>query len=268
MQPSQRRRAVRYAVRVPADLSVGRRSCKAEIFDAGFGGVFVCTELAPATRQLVQLQVQPPSSDKKLSFHGMVVHVVAEGNAHGHARGVGIQFYAVDPQTRAVWDQYIRSVERSGGAPREVPGLPERMPSSLRRKFLRHAAVLKVAAPDLESLRAIHARDLPSGRMFVACNDALSPGNVVFVHITHPNHVATFLLEGVVEALSSDRSRPGVHLKFLDFDPCRVQAFLEFVDSGLDTETDACAETPTVELGVSELLDSEIEEYASLLGEE
>ena len=57
-------------------------------------------------------------------------------------------------------------------------------------------------------------------------------------------------------------------MKFLDLDPCRVQAFLEFVDSGLDTETDACAETPTVELGVSELLDSEIEEYASLLGEE
>lgn len=263
MDPPQKRRAVRYAVHLQAELSLGRKLCPAEIMDAGFGGVFVCTDLAPAVRQLVQLQVTPPSKDKRLSFHGMVVHAVSEPNPHGRKRGVGIQFYAVDEETRTVWSQFVRSIEHSSPRSQRVPVLPGHLGKALRRKFLRHAAVLRVAAPALDFLRAIHQRDLPSGRMFVACTEVLVPDDVVFVHIAHPNHAATFLLEGVVESVVREAEASGVLVRFLGLKPDRHQAFLEFIDSGLDTESDV-DETPAMELGVSEVLESELEEYENM----
>jgi len=263
MNPDQKRRAVRYPVRLQAELSVGKRSAPAEIINAGFGGVFVCTELAPAVRQLVQLQVTPPTGDKKLSFHAMVVHAVAEPSAQRRARGVGIQFYAVDAQTRAMWDQFIHSVERSGVQTHGESSLPAEMPTALLRKFLRHAGVLKVAAPGIDSLRAIH-RELATGSMLVPCDEQLAPGNVVFVHIQHPAHAATFLLEGVVDQVHRDQTPPGAVVRFLGLKQDRVQAFLEFVDSGFDTESDVGEDTPSVELTVSELSESELEEFENM----
>lgn len=262
MNPDQKRRAVRYLVRLPAELSVGKRSAPAEIVNAGFGGVFACTELAPGVRQLVQLQVTPPGCDNTLSFHAMVVHVVTEPNPQRRSRGVGIQFYAVDAQTRSAWDRFIHSVERAGAQTQES-SLPAEMPTALLRKFLRHAAVLKVAVPDVEHLRAIYD-ELETGKILVPCDDDLSTGNVVFVHITHPNHPATFLLEGVVDQVVRDRVPAGAVVRFLGLKQDRVQSFLEFVDSGFDTESDVGDETPSVELGVSELLESELEEYENM----
>lgn len=263
MNPDQKRRAVRYPVHLQAELSVGKRAATAELINAGFGGVFACTDLSPAVRQLVQLQVTPPGADKKLSFHAMVVHAVSERDPQGRRRGVGVQFYAVDAQTRALWDQFIRGVERTGGQIQGESSLPAEMPTALLRKFLRHAAVLKVAVSEVDRLRAIHL-ELESGMMVVPCDQDLAPGNVVFVHITHPNHAATFLLEAVVDQVLRDREPSGAVVRFLGLKQDRVQAFLEFVESGLDTESDVGEDTPSVELSVSELLESELEEYENM----
>jgi hypothetical protein len=259
MDPSQKRRALRYAINLPALMSIGRKSAAVEIIDAGFGGVFVTSDVTPALRQLVQLQTRPPTSDKRLSFHGMVVHAVSETEPGGHTRGVGIEFYAVDAQTSAAWGRFIRSIEHSSRPSQKVIRLPDDMRSSLLRRFLRHAAVLKVAVADVASLRTLHARDLSSGGMFVECEESVAPDKLVFVHITHPNHAGTFLLEALVE--SSQSAPAGVRVRFLGLSDDRKQAFLDFIDSGMDTESDVNSDTPAVELGVSELLESELDEY-------
>jgi hypothetical protein len=262
MDQKQKRKAVRYQVRLLAQLNLGAKSARAEILDAGFGGVFVRSDLKPALRQLVQIQTAPPGT-QPVSFHGMVVHVVSAPNEHGHSPGVGIQFYAVDAQTRAYWDKYVRFLEKSGHASQPALPIPAsaELPSGLRRRFLRHAAVLKVPADDLAALVRIHDHDLTAGRMFVPWHEELALGKLVFVHISHPNHTATFLLEAIVDQSLRSANAGGVLVRFVGLTAARKLAFLEFIHAGLDTESDVSEETPSLELGVADLAESELAEY-------
>lgn len=259
MTSTEKRSAVRFGARFPAQLSFGKKAYSAETVDVAPGGVFIRSEFSPGVRQLVQVQLVPPPGDIALSFHAMVVHVLSEGNPHGRAAGLGVQFYAIDADTRSLWQRVIRGLEQAG-APQRVAApapSPVESPSVLRRRFVRHSAVLKLPKTTQEGLRRFYQQDLIAERTFVPFAYEIPLGKAVFVHIPHPNHAGTFLLEAVVEQSRVTPQPSGVVVKFVGLTPVRLQAFLDFIESGMDDESDVSDDAPTIDMALSALLQAE-----------
>jgi hypothetical protein len=263
MSQYQNRRDVRFAIRLPVQLNIGRRVAFGDTVDVSVGGVFVTADIFPNVRQLVQMQIVAPPGDFALAFHGMVVHVAERPNPQGHPAGLGVQFYAVDSETRTLWDRFIRYVERSCPLSTDpVPlAIPRETPNVLLRRFARHAAVIKVPANNMDELQRIYDEGLRAGRMFVPYSNMIPPGKTVFVHISHPTHPATFLLEAAVEQCRRLPLPAGATVKFLGLGRDRLQSFLDFMQSGMDVEPEVGDDAPTIDLGLKELFDGEPLEF-------
>src|SRR5579863_4485762 len=111
MSEAQRRRGVRYTIRFPVQLTLGKRTVSLLTSDVSYGGVFLRTDAPPALQQLVRVRLVLPIGDRALSMHGMTVRVVTPDNPSGYDAGFGVQFYGVDQTTRDSWDTFVRHVE-------------------------------------------------------------------------------------------------------------------------------------------------------------
>lgn len=200
--PSSKRHDVRYAFRLPVQLTYGRTSRSLMTEDVSYRGVFIRTDAPPPERRLVRLTVVPPNGGRALIVHGMSVHVVAHGNHHGRTPGVGIQFYGLDRPTRQAWEQFIAELEQRDQpiAPDQARlSLPEGVPDSIRRRFVGHMPVLTLPVGSMDALRELVQRDLSQGETLVESEEDLPVGTPVLVQIPHPERADTFLLEGVVQ---------------------------------------------------------------------
>src|SRR5579863_9410238 len=105
-----KRRDVRFAIRFPAQLSYKHRTTSLMTEDVSYGGVFLGTDTPPPTLQLVGVQLVLPVGGHALKAHGMTVHVVEPGGPPGRPCGVGVQFYALDRETRETWEAFVTHV--------------------------------------------------------------------------------------------------------------------------------------------------------------
>jgi Tfp pilus assembly protein PilZ len=228
------RRDTRYSIRFPARVSHGKRTLSLLTEDVSYGGVFLCTDSPLPLLQLVRVQLVLPIGDRALQAHGMTVHVVQPENAQGRVPGVGVQFYALDQNTRDAWEAFIGRVETT--CPKSPDQAPLRLPRGftpepVRRRFERHTAVLKVEPTTVEELEEINSRDVATGSMFVPTRLELPIGTRVVVYIAHPATGQPFLFEAKVVHRTDAPAGLGLELIAVDY-RCK-QEFLDFVRGGI-----------------------------------
>jgi hypothetical protein len=235
---AQRRRDVRYAIRFPTQLSIGKRTFSLLTSDVSYGGVFLRTDTPPPLQQLVGVELVLPIGDRALSVHGMTVRVIQPDNPSGYDAGIGVQFYAVDQATRLSWETFIRYVEDH--YPHAADQAPLRLPRGftpepVRRRFERHTAVLKVEPATQRELEEIYTNGVCTGSMFVPTPLDLPPGTRVIVYVEHPSSGQPFLLEAsVVDRVeASPTSQPGLGLALQGLDQRGRDDFSDFVSGGI-----------------------------------
>jgi hypothetical protein len=228
------RRDTRYVLSFPAQITVGKRTLSLLTEDVSYGGIFLRTDAAPPLYQLVSVQLVLPVGDHAIQVFGMTVHVVLPDNPVRQTPGIGIQFYALDQNTRDSWDTFIRYVEaRCPEGPDQTPlRLPRGFtPEPIRRRFERHTAVLKVEPATQAELEGIYERDVLTATMTIATSLELSPQTRVMVYISHPSSGQPFLLEALV--LRKVKDPEGLALELLGLDRAAKDAFLDFVRAGI-----------------------------------
>lgn len=225
-----RRRDTRYVARFPVELVFGKKRLSLYTEDFSYRGVFVRTDTPPSLRQLVKVRLVLPFAGRALTMHGMTVHVVDHENAGGRVPGIGIQFYALDRDTKDSWEATVRHVERTAPlAPDQAPfALPEQTPELIRRRFQRHTAVLTVQTSSSE-LHDLVTRDISVGGTFIKTNEPLGLGSPVMVCVHHPENDSTFILDGVVRHVATD----GVGVEFVGIDGARREELHDFVRGGI-----------------------------------
>ena len=138
--------------------------------------MFLRTDSAPPLLQLVQVQLVLPIGGHALRAHGMTVHVVAPDNTLGHVAGIGVQFYALDRETREAWEGFTRHV--AANYPESTDQTPLRLyrgvtPEPLSRRFGHHTAVLELnrrpSTPSRRSASARQRRGTSSSRRRSSC---------------------------------------------------------------------------------------------------
>ena len=236
---SNGRRDARYSIRFPCQLTHGKKTVSLLTEDVSERGVFLCTDSPPPLLQLVQVKLVLPIGDRALKAHGMTVHVVERDNAQARTPGIGVQFYALDADTRGAWLDFVRHVEEN--YPRSPDQAPLRLyrgapPAPMSRRFEKHTAVLRIQPATLEDLEEIYTRDLCTGSMFVSHELVLAAGTNVVVHIAHPGNGQPFLVEAKVTSTSSNP--PGLALELVGIDRAFREDFLDFVRGGVLIDDD------------------------------
>jgi uncharacterized protein (TIGR02266 family) len=208
--------------------------------DVSYRGLFLATHDPPPLRQLIRIETLLPPGAVRFATHGMVVHVVAPGEAGLHGPGFGVQFYGMGDQRRA-WEAFIQYVQESS------PALPDRRDShpppltypkgtarlakgsgmADARQFQRFPIVLEVRPRDLEDLYRLYSRDVSAGGMFLSTSRAIDVGSDVRLDVRHPHNASVFHLTAVVRRLNGEPA--GIGVEFTGLDDRRRREFFEFI---------------------------------------
>jgi type IV pilus assembly protein PilZ len=231
---SSKRRDTRYAIRVPVQLAYGNRVRSMLTEEVSYRGCFLRTDTPPRLRQLVQLKLVLPPGDRAIQVHGIVVHFVEPLNPADRTPGIGIQFYALDQETRGAWEEFIRYVEKrfSLAVDQSPLTLPDGSSEPIRRRYARYTAVLRVSVQTVDELFDLFARDVSKGGMFIETSTELAVGQPVIINVHHPERDDTLLLDAVVRRVQR-RPTPGVGVEFVRMDKERREEFMEFVRGGI-----------------------------------
>ncbi len=208
----------RYGVTLAVRLSVlGQKTWMLETSDVSYHGLFLPTDDPPELRALVKLAIELPTG-RTLEVHGMAVHRVMPGDSKGRPPGVGIQFYAVDKDTQAVWSEVVRGVSKA---------LKVSLPDD-RRGQPRYAAELDLEVRTVHDLHTLYTRDVSEGGMLVVTDLMLPVGESLCIHVIHPGSGVAFPLEAVVRRQVFHPLR-GLGVEFVGMDPQRRESFMEFI---------------------------------------
>jgi Tfp pilus assembly protein PilZ len=243
-----KRRDVRFAIRFPAQLSHRGRTSSLMTEDVSYGGVFLGTDTPPSKLQLVSVQLVLPIGGHALKVHGMTVHVVEPGAEPGRPCGVGVQFYALDRETREAWEAFVTHVRTT--YPAATDQVPLRLsrgetPEPMRRSLGRHMAVLTLTPSTLEELEDIYTRGVSTGGMFVPTELDVAEESRVLLHITHPDSGRPHLLEAKVVSRKTHAEPRGVGVEFRHTDRQTLEEFLEFVRGGVMIDDEVLIEPPS-----------------------
>src|SRR5579859_6528189 len=213
MERRLRRRDTRYSIRFPVQLWHAHRTRSLLTEDVSYGGIFICTDTPPPILQLVRVQLVLPIGGRALGAQGMTVHIVKPENAGERIPGIGVQFYALDGNTRDAWEAFVRHVEMN--YPKSPDQAPLRLPRGstpepVRRRFERHTAVLEGSPATLEELEEIYTRDVCTGSMFIPTKLNLPVGTRIVVHVKHPDSGQPYLLEATVLHRKDSPGPPGL----------------------------------------------------------
>ncbi len=237
MKFGDRRRDTRYSIQFPAQLVIGRQKRALMTSDVSRSGVFLRTDEPLALRQLVRLQLILPDGDLAIAAHGMAVHIVEPSKSSPERiPGVGIQFYAIDRETRIAWSAFVKQVEAS------CPKAPDQTPlksqtaapiaEPIRRHAVRHPAVLRVKVSTADELVDLYSKNVSKGGMYIETPAKIAIGTSVIVVVIHPQTHDPFLLEAVVRH-HDQGPRNGVGVEFVGLDAATRDSFLDFARAGI-----------------------------------
>lgn len=231
---SHSRRDVRYRVRLPAVLGVGKRSLSTFTEDVSLRGLFVHTDSPPAMRQLVRVEVTLPSGTA-VPVNAMVVFVIPPDNPHRRQPGVGLQLYGVGGAQEAAWQAFIRELaERQREAEKHTP--PPQLvaqPDPVRRRDPRFVVRLRVLPRNVDALMEMWTRDISRGGMFIETDLDAEPGQLLELAVVHPHTDETFTLGCVVRRVARGSAGRGLGVEMSDLDDERRSAFQEFAMSSI-----------------------------------
>jgi len=231
---SHSRRDVRYRVRIPVSLAIGKRTMSSVSQDVSLRGLFVHTDSPPSLRQLVRVDVTLPG-DVKLSLNAMVVFVMPPRNDHRRPPGVGLQLYGIGREAEAVWQAFIRDLAaQHPEADRHAVELPPATaPDPVRRRHPRLAIRLRVLPRNVDALIEMWTRDVSRGGMFLETEHEMAVGDAFELDVVHPHTSATFTLPCIVRRVARGSAGRGLGVEIVDLDAHGRAAFQEFAMSSI-----------------------------------
>ena len=127
--PHARRQDPRFPVTLPVTLLSTRPKVELVTWDVSFRGMYLLTSEPQPQRRLVRLALVSPASGERMVFHGMVANVVDIGDPEARLPGMGVELFAIDPETRAAWWSLVRFVrDHLSDAPSGVHLVPSPAP--------------------------------------------------------------------------------------------------------------------------------------------
>lgn len=192
----------------------------------------------PPERQLVRLVFTLPPEGDELAVTGMVARITP-----GKPPGVGIRFYALDPQALKRWERFVRHAASGARVearpaplqPPARPSLPTGAPVTADRSFPRYTAAVPVRLRSIDELTALYTRNISKGGAFIRTSVVVAPGTPVRLLIVHPATGLTFPLEAVVRR-QSGAPDPGLAVEFVELSEQRRDEFFEFILSQLPAD--------------------------------
>ena len=103
----EKRRDRRFPVRLPAVVVHRQHSFVAMVVDVGFRGVLLQAPAPPPLRELLLLRFRLPPEHRVVEFHGMAVRGITDPLGDGV---FGVQFFAVPPDARRRWDDFVHAL--------------------------------------------------------------------------------------------------------------------------------------------------------------
>ncbi len=220
--PRNNRREPRVPHELHIELQMPDQTLTYETQNVSYGGVYiVCPQPLPL-RTLLRFRTKLPEYEEPLQMLGMVAHRVDQHDASDRDLpiGMGIQLFAVGPESKGRWRHYVRQQYD------EHPDIRQQ----IRRNEYPH---LKLRIPNMEALQRFIETDIASGSVFIRHADLQPQGTRIFLGVAHPEQATWCHLEAIVmEFVEAPRQERGMRLMFPNADQAR-DLLLEFLESGV-----------------------------------
>lgn len=205
---SDKRREPRFGARIVARIVRRGETLDLLTNDVSFKGAFLRTDSAPATRQLVKVELVLPAGGT-VSGHAMVVHVTPPGDGN-RVPGVGLQFWG-PLQNGKAWESFIHELRV-----KEKLGVPAaRATDKVRRASERFRLQFDVELGG----KTLVTRDVSMNGMAVRCTKPYLPiGAHVDMVVKAPKRPPT-KLEVVVRRHIEEPDFHGIGVEFADSSP-------------------------------------------------
>lgn len=231
---AERRRDRRYMFQMPGEIL--RRQGPAPVLtgDVGFRGALLRTDAPPPLRQLLLLRFALPPGEERIELHAMAVWNVPPGSG-SRSPGVGVQFYAVPPETQKRWNEFIRWVVRTHPEARAstVSMTPDAV-DPVRRLHERVEASLAVRARGPAGVRVLTTRFVSRGGMFLWMSPPGEVGTRLELEILHPSSGAAVQVHGIVRSALDHAGRPGVGVELVGVGERTRDEIMSFVAAASD----------------------------------
>lgn len=230
MSGVEKRRDIRYRVRLRAVILKGKDEAVVQTEDISYRGLFLRTDTPPAVRSLIRIKVTLPPNGPDVTVHGMVVHVVEPGDP-SRVPGAGVQFWGTfDPAQKKLWDELVSEQKRvAPEAPRRPVAVahPPTLSSAAARDARPAEIDVKLAAVD--ELRTAYTQEISRGGMSVKTELDLPVSTAVRLRVVHPRTGETFVLEGIVRRRILRPGFRGLGIELTGMDQAKHAAFASFV---------------------------------------
>jgi len=230
------RKAIRYILHIPVDVSLGRRQMRLLTEDISYQGVFLRTDTPPPLRHLLLLSISIPNQAEPLHLHAMVLHIIPPNNRGGRTPGVGCQFYAVSKNIRDKWYEYLQHVKEEciQEEPSSITVFTSTRPAeTIRRRFIRFEAVLEVRIPSYDSLTSFYSKVISFGGMLLKTDIDFTEGQTLFLEIIHPETAQLFGMPCVVKRRLKERKFKGIAVEFIELAENERFEFWKFIKSAV-----------------------------------
>jgi len=225
MGAHEARRDRRYDVNMPALLVAGQKAREVTVLNVSFRGVMVATESTPRLRDLVRVRMVLPPGGEPLDVQATVVRVTP--GAEGAPATVGLQFFALTPETATLWRHFIDVVRQAAGTQAAPVSLDATPPAT--RRFQRFTMVLQVRLESCGQIHGLFSQDLSLGGVFLDTTLPLPVGEKVVVQLIHPQTLAPFDLEGVIRRRVKEGAMRGAAVEFTGLTPARRGELMDFI---------------------------------------
>jgi len=101
----------RHSVCLRVWLRTGPRWQEMSTADVSRQGLFVCTQWTVRVDHLVPVRIELPH-ETTIEVLGRVCQVAANAEEHPSGPGLGLEFFALSPQIKEQWDDFIRALRR------------------------------------------------------------------------------------------------------------------------------------------------------------
>lgn len=226
---AERRRDKRYLFQMPGKIVRRQGPTPVLTGDVGFRGALLRTDAPPPLRELLLLRFVLPPSGEEIELHAMAVWNVPPG-AGSRTPGVGVQFYAVSPETQKRWNEFMRWVARAHPEARAhaVSASPGAV-DPVRRLHERIEASLEVRVHLPTGDRTLTTRYVSPGGTFLWMSPPCRVGTHLELEILHPSTGAVLKVPATVRSVGEEAGRPGMGIEFDAIDEAVRTEIMSFV---------------------------------------
>ena len=234
---SERRRDRRFMFQMPGQIVRRQGPVPVLTGDVGFRGALLRTDAPPPLRQLLLLRFELPPAGEQIELHAMAVWNVPPGS-DSRSPGVGVQFYAVPPETRERWIDFVRWVARSH--PEARTGVVSSRPDAVdpvRRLHERVPVRLQVRVHAQGGIQTVLTRYVSRGGMFLSMTPPCDVGTGLDLQLLHPSTGATLEVAAVVRSVKDEAGDPGMGVEFAGIGDRARDEIMSFVAAAPDRAT-------------------------------